>query len=597
MAFIHAPEILSVPRPTMSGTGTVTGTGQAFDYWGVPYVTDPVPSAIMPTLPTGADFDDHEWTTYDPATIEAPSTGDVADWDNAPNHYYVAYNGNNGTAGNSGNGNPTNPRATLPTGSLSAGTVIFVEGEGIALPVDENDVNRNFHEIEGWLTNIATFNSAGTFTNSDDICWVVGINNPRVQSADAELTNCNHVIFDGIILDDGDGDSRGGRIRWDNCHYCTFRNGAQYGPSNGTSNDVGGVAYGITDCTFNLYYNNECAYFGAWLVQDDPDFHAWRPTWGNRWLWCVDNEIHHLKGDSTQIGNSSNTQVISQNTHYAYFAGNECYTNQENAVDCKNSSHIIVSENLCYDFTGAGGGGANSTAIVLSQDGEGFHSHHHWAFGNTVRDSGTGIRCSGNNEIAEVQGGTEVANTDGFIQADRDYVIGNLIYDTTVGLAASHGSYAPNPGAQHHYINNTVVNATTGININMFQGSTALYDNYVDGNVFYECGTEIAVSGDGALRDYITTDNVLYKAAGGETIEGSPDTSSGNVTGSDPLFTDAGNDDYTLSSDSSPAHEATDENAAYQIFEDMYGIDIRRDHAGNARPSSGSWDAGAFQRG
>ncbi len=566
---------------------------QAWSYIGIPYPTDNVPSAIMPTLPTGAD---RAGWPYDPCTIAKPTVGDVADWDNAPNAYYVAYDGDNGTAGNGGNGNPTNPRLTLPSGSLPAGTIIFVEGEGIARPSGDGSVTtgRDFHEITGWEPTPATFNSAGTYSTTDDICWMVGINDPRIQAADGTLQNSNHFIFDGVIFGHPS-DNRAGRIIMSNCHYSCFRHGAQYGNGTGFENNVGGQELGISDCTFHMYYDQEIAYCGAWLeTVSVKDFHAWRPSWDNRWLWCIDCHLHHLAGDSTQVGNSDNLDTIDHNSHYTYFAGNECHDNQENAIDCKNSSHVICSGNHCYDFTGAGAGGANSTAIVLSQDGEGYHSNHHWAFANLVHDSGLGIRCSGNNGAGD-DGPTSTPNSDGFIQADRDYVIGNLIYDCTTGMSAAHGSDQDTGGAEHHFINNTVARATTGVDINMFQGSNPLFDNYIDGNIFYECTTEISVSGDNALDHYEVTDNVLFKTGGGEVIEGTPDVQSGNILGQDPLFVDPANNDFDLASTSSSAHDMTDENAAYQLFQDMYGIDIRKDFAERTRPAGAAWDAGAYE--
>ena len=63
----------------------------------------------------------------------------------------------------------------------------------------------------------------------------------------------------------------------------------------------------------------------------------------------------------------------------------------------------------------------------------------------------------------------------------------------------------------------------------------------------------------------------------------------------DPLFTSEAGDDFTLQAGSPALSLVAAEGDAYSTFQSTYGIDIRFDINGNAKPAT-SADAGAYQR-
>ncbi len=561
-------------NPPVAGGGAAaggsggSGSGGSWSYIGVPHPTDDLPEEIMPALPDGVNRQPG-WP-YDPTAIATPTwPGD------GPHHYYVAHDGDDGTAGNGGNGNPAAPRRSMPGyGPFPAGTLIFLEGDGTPLPTSETTNRRS--DFPGWTSPNASLemNPAGTYADPSDIAWIVGIDRPRLTAnADTSLTNSHHVIFDGVILDGirSSDPNRSGRLRIGQSSHITFRNGAQYGEHA----DRGGSLFDLNDADYVMYFNNEMAYAGDFDAISAKDFHGVRPAYGNRWVWVIDNHIHHLSGDGMQTGNSNNTRPIGETSHYIYFAGNDCHDNRENAVDNKNSFHVVVSQNRLHDFTGAGGGGSNGTALILANDNEGPHSAYHWAIANEVRDSTHGIRDGGNSAAP-----------------NKSFMIGNLVHDIAgAGLAAWHAS-PDQPGTESHMVNNTVARCGSGIDINFWQPSNPT-SVFINRNVIFECSEDIVIGGRNIDR-YQVVDNVIFKAGGGERIdaEGRTQTVAGNLLGIDPLLVAPAANDLSLQA-GSPARDLTTEDPVYGLFESLYGIDIRRDFSGRPRPGDGTWDAGS----
>ena len=549
-------------------------------YIGVPLPTDPVPSAIMPKLPTGADFIDHEWiNTYDPIGVAAPTPAAKV----TANEYVVDKFHPSATDVNIGDnaiagvvyGTTNRPRQSLPPRStFVAGTKIFVYGDGTPLPTTKS-TNRKF-DYDSWNDKNYRLKFNGT---SSEPCWVIGINLPRLQVERLTISNSAHLLFDGIYLEKKVARRKGGNVVVDSSKYITFRNGGQYG----YEVDDGGSAFTITGesratSDFIVYYNNEMAYHGDFdLVAGTKvkrDFHGWRPLSWCRWLWCLDNRIHHISADACQVNNSGDSSTDhSKRPHYIYFAGNEAYHLKENMFDAKNSYHCVVSENFSYE--------TEESAMIMPNNSEGPLTGYHWAIANIITQTGewgtgSGIRGSGN-------------------EADNyTAVIGNFIYDIPKpGLQIANQTTGDN--VRNFFVNNTVVRCSTGINVNIWQ--PVLNDWVVDiqGNVFFDCDIEIELRSTGGAEVNLR-DNVLYDQRGPEVILNKKEvTSDINTRYADPRFVNSQGSRPTdfLAQPGGSAAGGTSEHQVYRDFQTLYGLDIRKDLLGSARAPNGAWDIGA----
>jgi len=551
-------------------------------YIGIPLPTDPVPAAIMPTMPTGADFTNHEWiNTYDPLTAAVPNAPSVV----TANEYVVnkfhasATNSNEGDNSIDGivHGTTDRPRLTIPSGStFAAGTKIFIYGENSPLPTTKT-TNRKV-DYDSWQKKNTTLRFNGT---SAAPCWIIGIGKPRLRTERLTILNSTHLLFDGVYLEKHSKRKKGGNTVIRSSNYLTFRNGGQYG----FEVDDGGSAFTIVGAKgatsdFIVYYNNEMAYHGDFDVPAGTkvkrDFHGWRPLSWCRWLWCLDNRIHHISADACQVNNSNDSSTdASKRPHYVYFAGNEVWRLKENMFDAKNSYHCIVSENYSHS--------TEESAMIMPNNSEGPLTGYHWAIANRItqsgaRGTGSGIRGSGN----------EVDN--------YTAVIGNFIYDIPkAGLVIANQTTGDN--VKNYFVNNTVVRCATGFSVNIWQPALNGWEVDFHGNIIYDCDTEIDLRSTGDTKVNFR-DNVLYDPSGSETIINERDiTSEGNTSNKDPRFIDpTGNDPAGfVPQPGGSAVNGTSEHQVFRDFQKFYGLDIRKDILGFVRAANGRWDIGALE--
>lgn len=574
-----------LPLPRLSLMAAVTSSsGRAWNYIGVPYPTDALPGLagspstipIMPVLPNGSHYTAHDWysgnsNSYDPCTLAAPTPpSTVTAGEYVVNKFHP--NATNSDAGDNAiggtvYGTTNRPRSSLPSiMPASAGTKVFIYGDGTARPTAYN-VNRKV-DYAGWKAVDWEFN--GTAANP---CWIIGIDDPRIECNETQINNSEHLIVDGIVFDTTV--YYGSSFDLNNSQYITFRNSAQY------SVNKNGL-FDVNNSQFVMYYNNECAYTGyPFADYGFVDRHGVRPLYGSRYVWFVNCHIHSVSGDAMQAGNSNNQNPQSQSSHYAYFAGNHVHHCGENAVDNKNSYHLVVSQCEFHDFQAeynADGG----TAVILSNNDEGPWTGYHWIIGCKVYDCDNGIRDSSD------QAG------------ETNYIIGNVLYDINNGALFEQDSNASNQETVY-WVSNTIHNCGYGY-VRARQQSS--YTSYMEGNLFHNL-VHCVFGSQGGSGTYANDpdaqmhvrNNLMYGNASGTPTSGWASWSNnivGDSASANPLLIDPNNLDFTLQAGSPAIDAITTESVAYQHFQTMYGIDIRRDYLGNYRPSN-SMDIGATE--
>ncbi|MEO0576806.1 MAG: hypothetical protein AAF004_15220, partial [Pseudomonadota bacterium] len=558
--------------------------GHAFRYIGVPYPTDPVPAAIMPTLPNGADYNNHEWiNTYDPVSEPNPAAPSQATRD----VYVVNRFSGNATDNDQGDnavggtvyGTTDRPRVTLPeAGTFPAGTRIFVYGDNTPLPNSESN-NRKV-DYSQWGGQAETIRFNGT---SGSPCWIIGVDRPRLRADNLQLVDSNHVIFDGIYLESANGAS--GDIEIETSNYVCFRNGGLYGEETSRGGNMfeptGNSSNALT--TFVVFYNNEVAYAGDYNEApggDKPnDFHGFRPQDWCRWLWCIGNEFHHLSGDACQVNNSNESSSDhAKRPHYVYFAGNVAYRLKENMFDAKNCYHAIVSQNFSRE--------TEEDAMIVPNNSEGPLSSYHWAIANIITQSGSYGRGGG------IRAANDLGNA-------YSAVIGNFIYDID-GVALQIANQTNGNVNKNYFVNNTVARCSTGFRINVWQPAGSGWNIDFHSNVIYNCDTDVTISdaGNGNI-DVDFADNLMYNASrSSPRIDNRGDiTNERRTLTNNPGFNNpsATTPDGFVPQSPASALDNTEEHPVYADFQNLYGIDIREDLLGNRRAQGGQWDIGAVE--
>ncbi len=534
------------------------GGSQAWAYPGIPYPTDNVPGAIMPTVPSGADTASFP---YDPCTLAAPSH--PANWPSAEqaNYYYVdKYHGSATDTANS-YGYPNQPRLSIPSGAYQS-SALYVEIHGNNGGYTASSPDYDFGNI--------TMSIAGASTIP--VFWQ-GVDHPWVGSwINVEGSN---IIIDQIHFQNNDGSPL--IAHYDiSGQYITIRNSEIRGTGGAITGGTGQIitlnGSEAAPCKFVVIYRCDIHDGGEWNVEHNKDIHALRPAYWNRYIWFIENEVYHVQGDCCQTGNSSNgSSDPAQRSHYIYLGGNHLYEAFENALDNKNSFHVILSSNEINDF---GQGIGPGTAVIASNNDEGTYTGYHWQINNEIYNvTGGGIRHSGD-QVGE-----------------KTYSVGNWLHDCDDAIQlADHSGVRDN---DEWVIHNTITDCgDESLAFNRGNGTNL----YIRANITYDSpGAHIEDNND--FTNSTLTYHMSYNSDESATNvnEADYDTANNNDIDTNPVFTAPGSGDFTLQAGSPAVDAMATRDAIFADFEALYGISIAEDINGNPIPATNA-DLGAYQR-
>lgn len=320
--------------------------------------------------------------------------------------------------------------------------------------------------------------------------------------------------------------------------------------------------------------------FGEYNAVAENDYHFIKPvsSTASHDIWILEVGGYHLGGDTVQIGTANNTPDTGP--FNIYIGGGTSYQNGENAVDIKTSQDVIISKVIGREMSQISTGG---NAVISVHNA----ARRCWMLFNECYSTGDGIAIS----------------QDAGNPADL-YVIGNILHDCTDSGVQVRATVSP----WTHIINNTFHNNSMDIELHNSGPQQATIRN----NLFSTLsgtgtgdGHNISGLATGCI-DNSTIDFNFYvdinNNRGGTTAEtmaewqGAPFSKDANGSEGTADFTNTAARDFSLLA-TSDAINVGDEDAAYATFEALYGLDIRVDFAGNARPAvSGDWDCGAHER-
>lgn len=580
-------------------------------YTGVPSPGGMVPAAIMPELPDAGN--QISAFPYDPVGMGTPQ------WRDGPGQFWVDAGGVCDDGNNSGRGSPQAPRCTLPgiynsTWTLSAGSQIFVVGNGAGYG-DQQNINQ--------------MNFAGT---ADDPIWIIGIsdagttrweNQPKLAFGRFMVGGgrFTHVVMENVHFYNSTDDFRGIYSTSDGGNpvsYLTFRHLTCSG--SGTFSDGGAWSGDSRRCfSFNgaaanpirfvVIYDSDIFGLGRWVddVDTDVDLIGMHIQGAAYYIWYLDNRSYHIQGDSIQCSSSDQwDQEMHRRPHYIFVAGNEFYENYENAWDSKGCYHIVFSENYVHDFTNAVKE-ANNTAVIAADDAKSFvGGNFEWYINNRFQDVGNPFAYKGTQQDAYV------------------YFIGNLVSNTLTGAAVqADGSCHTHNGLTTcgdgmYVAHNTVDCNRQGPAVTAVRSGTTT-DEAVSaqeqnqmmtfcGNIFFDCLDAANAEGTASPHGFEEINanfNLIYNynadfrdsTLGEVALSDYIDEQIDNLTNVDPLLTDPTgrvSGDYTLQ-ESSAARAFVPESEIYSLFQIMYGLDIRLDLWGNTWSAGDLLNAGALQ--
>jgi cysteine-rich repeat protein len=477
-------------------------------------------------------------------------------------------------------GLPSNPRCTFPTKKFSGyprnyfspGTVVEVHGG----PYDSNV-----------LTNGVLLSEA----NTSQPAFLRGVGMPVFLNRSFEIYGYHLIIENFTFNNSGLKAVLGYYIPIRSANYFSIRNNEFEG--NGRIDSTAGIGSHSgsgNEVTYLVIYNNHIHHNGHHdhpQVSGSGDFldkHGVGIGQYSENIWILDNHIHHNGGDSMQIGNDA-----FRTTKNIYIGRNDMHDDRENAVDIKQAENVVISQNRMYNYWELGRNDDGLSIGVTHQrmtptDGP---KNIWWIFNemfNCTRaahssHSGEELYLIGN-VIHDVGGAFGSSN---FYGGETQYYIGNTIYNTTAGIHPQRGSgLPPLTGPYYIVIENNIIDSLT-------QGTASYrhlwledYPNYVtfDNNLFYQQGGQVMINWDDTPFTLGEIQSMY-----GQCL---------NCIEADTEFEDKANFDVHLK----PTSQAIDNgtlSTAYDTFQQRFGVDIRKDFEGTARPQGAGWDIGAYE--
>jgi hypothetical protein len=328
-------------------------------------------------------------------------------------------------------------------------------------------------------------------------------------------------------------------------------------------------------------YNNKIHDNGDVNANFDQDRHGIHVGEYINQVWVVDNEMWRNSGDGIQINAGNNS--LQNFTHHIYVGRNVAHHNKQYGFWTKQARDVIFSQNVAYahrpsnSSLGAGLGFQYATDYV-------------WFLFNHVYDSDFGIQAASDSRLGS---------------GKESFIIGNLIHD----IHDSDNDFKPNTawhncgislsgGTNRYVINNTIINADSGICSPSVNGKLIIYNNLVFGarangqSLFIEM-TPLAR----ATRGVGNIFGPVYQSR----IASATERTEGDRLGTNSVVKNPGlaltqPDPYDLLP-SSPAvnRGSADIAPIYGLFKTRYGIDINVDYLGRPRPIGENYDVGAFE--
>lgn len=327
-----------------------------------------------------------------------------------------------------------------------------------------------------------------------------------------------------------------------------------------------------------LIYSNEISQMGndyddvdtSLGLSNENDVHGVHPDINVDRVWVLNNHIHHMGGDSIQVGRAS-TGDANRPTH-VYIAGNDFHSNLENGVDIKEADYTLVINNKINNWRHHTGNPSTGAAVVLHNK-----ATNSWIVNNEIYDAAYGIVAS-----------------DG---CTNTWVVGNVFYDIKHALwdTSWDSQSIYSGGSSIHFrggtsggiLNNTMINVDKGI-------ESSGGGNQIVNNIIYERNetTTFDINIGTSQANNLISSNLIYHGNDKEDFNNAECVA---CVYSDPNFKAGEKGQHYFTNDGSPAIAAgiSIEQVLAQ-YESTFNTKLSVDIHGNDR-LAGAIDIGAYE--
>lgn len=540
-------------------------------------------SSYAYTPPTGIP-DPGMWGGTHPIECSAPSQ--PSNWTSDVTGYYYVDNTNR-SCNDSGKGNLSIPRCSPPITIPEAGSQkVLIQLAGGPY------VNK--------------YNISGIRGTASNPIWIRGTSNasktefaPSTNTNAITISNSSYIYFENLYINGLNCSSSTGFWIQEESDHIVLRNSDVMNFS--AISTAAAIYVGMTSSNnyldkvnnYHVFYNLNISKIGLVTWPPPGERIAVKLEYGVDHIWILNSTFTEIGEDGIHIINYHDVYSRGPNDgqpQYIYIGNNMFYRCGEQAIDIKESEHVIISQNTIHGIRAAvdegwgwdGGGGGQ--AIVINNEG----------YNNVAGDQSADYTWILFNKIYDVNTGVSVQS------GRHTYIVGNLIYDLVNRASPTNYSYgiyvskpnATGPNAVTYTVNNTIVNPRQyGSRIN------ATYDIYSANNIIYELESETLYH-ERTNNVYGTKDvrNELYYDASGVRLSGfTCNDCANNAISTNPLFSNIVNKDYSISLISPAIDMGYNNHDVYNIFETQYGLSIRYDIQGNTRLTGAAWDIGAYE--
>jgi Right handed beta helix region len=452
----------------------------------------------------------------------------------AAGFYYVDETTAGATDASNPYGTPTRPRRSIPS-PLPAGAVV---------------------ELHGTYTQAHTspkvITASGTAAQPVFIRGSSTADRPTITRA-WQLRRCSYLVLENLrfaFVDRGKG-----LLSFGGSTHAALRASEVTGNLGG-----GGIGMGGSNLVIwgNLIHDN-----GDVKDAGDQDIHGIAVGGRTDHVWILDNDISRSSGDGVQINGTV------ADTHHIYVGRNVSHQNKQHGLATKTAADVIFSENVVHGHRpssssfGAGMSAQYDPQRVWFVFNEAFDNTIGIATASGLKRGRSDFYFVGNVVHDNVKAGIQLNDW-----VNREYVVGNTFHNNPIGL------------------DNGYYKVAVEISNNIFSNSTRAHITFRE----YRSGAVSRVRNSlFAAPVRIVWDDVMRDVNGMRGIGQCQGCSEG-----DPLFVDAAAAGFDLLP-GSPAIDGGVAEAAYDTYQALYGIDIRRDKAGRTRPQGPAWDIGAYE--